>query len=92
MSFSDASVKVVSPLQCLAEVLYKRPQAGPLLHYLEAHLKLLCRIKQMNCGPLWKSRSVNVTIAAKLGYNKKKMQPFTRKMSSTYHLLLEVSV
>lgn len=25
----------------------------------------------MNCGPLWKSRSVNVTIAAKLGYNKK---------------------
>jgi len=25
----------------------------------------------MNCGPLWKSRSVDVTIAAKLRYNTK---------------------
>lgn len=44
----------------------------------------------MDCGPLWKSGSVNVTIAANLRYNTKDVT-LHQEMSSTYYLLLDVS-
>lgn len=79
----------MSPLQWLAEILYKHPLAGPLQHSLEAHLQLLCRFRQMNWGPLWKSRSISALLPS--SGTTDKTQSFTRKMWNTYHLLLEVS-